>query len=119
MTDPFELPRVVRDGDVVVEVPFHYTGSLPCYRCGEPTTSGAQVYDVWHAEQPVCGPCALLDDRLLPWQVLADAIQAIDAAMVAAGHREGRQWFADFLAGEIGYMATWRSPDDEPIEPHT
>lgn len=116
MTDPFNLPNVVRDGDVVPGVPFYYAASQPCHGCGDPTRSGAQVCDPWRGEVPVCGTCAVLDDRLMPWQVLADAVQAIDAAMVAADGREARQWFADHLAGEIGYMATWRWPG-EPVEP--
>ena len=117
-TDPFDLPNIVRDGDVVLGVPIQYAAVQPCHRCDAGRTkSGAQALDVWEDEKPVCRECAFLDPRLAPWQHLADAVQAMDAAFIAAGNREHRQWFADHLVGDVGHMASWRWPDDFPITP--
>jgi len=116
--DPFALPIVVRAGDVVMGLPLQSAGRLPCQRCDVGhTLTGSQVLDAWEGEKPVCRECALLDPRLAPWQALADAGQAMDRAFIAAGTREHRQWFADHLADAVGAMASWRSPEDEPITP--
>lgn len=98
-------------------------GDLRCSRCGtgwHPRTwhvsPGAVADDAAGTATsgtPVCPACARQSPALLPWQLLCDAFDDIDAAMVAAGSFNRRAILADMVERYAGHLARWRADDAE------